>query len=216
MTRASFDPQFAVSNAFRVGAQKVVQRRDSTARRAALNIFGLVRQHTKSKSSRSIWTYDGLSQRLDLIGTDVTIRDAKLCFTWSRMMVIEGSTERGRQKEDGLPYEGFLEALCRLSVLKALPFDSEVESMGFSDAGALYVSLHHIGDASTPSSLDKDALQNYKKELNSRAVPGVRALQPLSRTVAHLIAIIIRVIDSRGNRSDLKISQGGRVYLSEG
>ena len=208
----AFDPAiFAASNAFRVGAYEKscndeILRHDESLR----NIFEVLCASTpKSKKLHmidlDIWM--DFLRRLDLIGTDVTIRDAKLCFTWSRMMVIEGSTERGRQKEDGLPYEGFLEALCRLSVLKALPFDSEVESMGFSDAGALYVSLHHIGDASTPSSLDKDALQNYKKELNSRAVPwGAEPLQPLSRTVAHLIAIIIRVIDSRGNRSDLKIS----------
>lgn len=51
------------------------------------------------------------------------------------MAVIDSRTKKGSDKENNLPFEGFMEALCRLSVLKALPTDAELAETGCSDAG---------------------------------------------------------------------------------
>ena len=50
-------------------------------------------------------------------------------------------------QENNLPFEGFLEALCRLSMLKALPTDAELEETGCSDAGVFMQRLYggHTG-----------------------------------------------------------------------
>lgn len=208
----AFDPTvYAASNAFRVAAyDKSVNDELLLHDESLRNIFSAMcgtdgRAKQFKIISMEIWI--DFLRRLDLVGHDITVRDAKLCFTWSRMMVIDGSTsERGRRKEAGLPYEGFLEALCRLSVLKALPLDDEIDRLGFSDAGALYVAVHKLGEVT--ERLNQDALQEFKKALQGRVVPwGGEPLQPLSRAVAHLLAIIIRVIDARGNRDDLRISE---------
>ena len=48
------------------------------------------------------------------------------------MLVIDGWTDRGHAKESCLPFEGFLEALCRVSALMALPTDAEVNESACS------------------------------------------------------------------------------------
>jgi hypothetical protein len=83
----------------------------------------------------SITEWKELLKGLGLIGLDITERDARLCFACSRMAVIDGTTTRGMAKENNLPFEGFLEALCRLSMLKSLPTDAELQQYDCSDAG---------------------------------------------------------------------------------
>ena len=63
---------------------------------------------------------------------EMALADALLCFAWSRMLVIDGWTDRGHAKESCLPFEGFLEALCRVSALMALPTDAEVNESACS------------------------------------------------------------------------------------
>ena len=83
----------------------------------------------------SLEEWRALLKSLEFIGKDVTERDARLCFACSRMAVIDSRTQKGNDKENNLPFEGFLEALCRLSMLKALPSDEELEETGCADAG---------------------------------------------------------------------------------
>ena len=46
------------------------------------------------------------------------------------MCVCDVSTELGRARDNQLTFEGFLEALCRVAVLKALPSDEEIDEAG--------------------------------------------------------------------------------------
>ena len=80
-------------------------------------------------------------RRLDLIGYDLAERNAALCFVWSRLCVPQPYTERGELRLVGLPFEGFLEALCRVAVLKALPTDEEITAGGYMHAGDMLVCL---------------------------------------------------------------------------
>jgi len=69
-----------------------------------------------------------------LIGDDVSVRHAARCFAWSRMCVIDGLTMLGTIKETHLNFEGFAEALIRLSILKAIPTPEDVDSHGCTSA----------------------------------------------------------------------------------
>ena len=131
---------------------------------------------------------------LEMMQDDLTDRDATLCFVWSRMCVIDPRTRLGHMKESHLPFEGFLEALCRLAILKALPTDYEIsegicrgdemaELRGCEDAGEYLARL-----------LD-DAPGEYQELMLERATPwGDEPDQPVCRCVAHLLSLIVRLI----------------------
>ena len=73
----------------------------------------------------------------ELIGKDVSERDAIRCFAWSRMCVVDGlSSAAGFAKENKLPFEGMCEALIRLSIMKALPDPEDVAESGCDDIRA--------------------------------------------------------------------------------
>lgn len=81
-----------------------------------------------------------------------------------------------------LPFEGFLEAWCRVAVLKALPTDAEIIAADCIDAPEYLAKLKLE---------DKEA---YEEFMGSRAAEwGTEvASQPLERCVAHLLAIAFR------------------------
>ena len=81
----------------------------------------------------SVSEWMGFLRAANLIGPDATERDGALCFASARMLVIDSWGASGFVRESELPFEGFLEALCRLSALKALPYDAEVEAAGCAD-----------------------------------------------------------------------------------
>jgi hypothetical protein len=83
---------------------------------------------------------------LGFIQTDLTLRDAVLCFSWARMRVTDGQKQRGHLRETCLPLESFYEALVRVAVLKALPDTSEMASAGLTNC-ATYVLRLQEGDA---------------------------------------------------------------------
>jgi hypothetical protein len=68
-------------------------------------------------------------------------RDAALCFVWSRMSVTDDRTEMGHLREETLPFEGFLEALARLSALKAFPTDEELKESRSASAASYLADL---------------------------------------------------------------------------
>ena len=80
-----------------------------------------------------------------------------------------------------------MEALCRLAIQKALPTDEEINAApsDVTDAGRYmrYLELEHHG--------------NYQEMLKARRRAwGSTPTQPMERCIAHLIAIIIRAVES--------------------
>ena len=120
-----------------------------------------------------------------LVGPDLTERDAKLAFVWSRMAIINGASNRGAEKEANLPFEGFLEALCRLAVLKSLPIDAELEAAGTLDAG-LYVRHLYVTDEAAYDELIATRSSPWPGNFNMGQPPG--------RCVEHLIMMIFRTV----------------------
>ena len=90
-------------------------------------------------------------------------------------------------------FEGFLEALCRLSGLKALPTDEEITKAGCSHAGS-YMAKLRIEDEET-----------YEKIMEERSTPWSERFtppQPMARLVEHTICMIIYKIEAETSGSD--------------
>ena len=119
---------------------------------------------------------------LGLIGIDLSERDCSLCFVWSRMATSGAPSPN----DDRLPFEGFLEALCRLSTIKALPLDHEVRAKGCDDAGQ-YVHLMN----SSEDTKREWVLMQKKRKIGWGGMPA----QPLERCVSHVLWIVVRSIE---------------------
>jgi len=125
-----------------------------------------------------------LMKRLDLIGIDLTERDVALAFSCSRMVVGMPYSITGQLKNKHLPFEGFLEAICRIAGLKALPTDEEVEASGLKDGGQYLAALK------------ADSPDAYSALVATRSTLwGSPPRQKMSRCVAHLIGIIFYKIE---------------------
>ena len=144
--------------------------------------------------------WKGLLRALRLIDVDLTETHATLCFARSRMAVIDDATPRGHLRETHLPYESFLEALCRVAMLKALPTDDEIEAAGARDAGVYLEDLR---------SRDVSA---YAELLRTRKTPwGGTPPQPEPRCVAHLLAVIAHQVELAGGPKKIHALINGRV-----
>lgn len=153
-----------------------------------------------TKHLAALWSFSEwllFLRKCGLLGSDLTERDAKLAFGWARMAVIDGQSDSGAVKEANLPFEGFLEAICRLSILKSLPTDDEIEVDGHIDAGAFMFDM---------KTSDETA---YDKLVASRAAPWPGfASQPPSRCVEHMISLMFySLLDSINNVRGTQIWQ---------
>lgn len=126
-----------------------------------------------------------LCRGADLTGPDCSDRDAIMCFAWSRMCVIDELTIQGRMRDSHLPFEGFLEALVRISLLKVLPTDQEIEDYGARDAGMFYKMLRHN---------DEEQYQKLIRDVERNPQWGERPRQPVHRCVSHVCAIMTNQI----------------------
>lgn len=120
----------------------------------------------------------GFLRRLELVDQDLSEDEANRSFVAARMAVIDGYSDLGQFKERCLPFEGFLEALVRLSLTKALPTDADIAAARCADAGTYVLQLKD-GDTS-----------EYHDFLDTRV-----AAQPVWRATEHLINLIIRTIE---------------------
>jgi len=98
----------------------------------------------RGKTLLSVNEWLGFLYAAELVGSDVSDREAAMCFAWSRMTIVDGSTQRGMEKESNLSFEDFLEALSRLAVLKALPTLDELTAAGFTRLEDVYAYLAQV------------------------------------------------------------------------
>ena len=146
----------------------------------------------------SLEEWEGLTSGLGFVGIDISERDGRFAFVWSRMAVIDGRTERGFLRECCLPFEGFLEALVRVAVMKALPTDEEIAASGSKHAG------EHM------EKLKKDDEEMYDAMLRERAIPwgAEPTLQSTAKCVKHTLDIMIHTIETETAGTDnLKLTE---------
>ena len=124
-----------------------------------------------------------LMRLLGLINLDISERDCTLCFMFSRMTVVDIWSQKGGIKDRNLPFEGFCEAIVRMSVLKAWPNDEEIRASGFPDCGLYMLNLQ------------KDE-QQYHNLLSSRNVDwGAKTFMPVARCVEHMLILIVHTVE---------------------
>ena len=143
-----------------------------------------------------------------LLGTDCSEREAMLCFLWSRMVVIDDQSVVGSLKAANLPLEGFLEALCRVARLKALPTEVEVLAAGCTDAGELMLQLWDAPDSHREWF---ESARYYQWGEDALHDPQTEQQLPMAKRVEQLLMIIIRVVESEsqtgGGLGDAKLTQ---------
>ena len=125
-----------------------------------------------------------LCHLLDVVGPDLGEREAVLCFSWSRMAVIDASSMRGRHKEGSLPFEGFVEALCRAAALKVLPTDADIAQRRVRDAADCIGLMRQEY---------MEGVSKYDLLMSKCRVPWgciARPPQPMARRIVHLFAIM--------------------------
>jgi len=117
----------------------------------------------------------------EVMNFDLSERDCLRCYSWSRMAVRDYKTKRGAYEASHLPFEGFLEALCRTAAQKALPTDEEIAEIGAESAAAFLEQLYTQGEA------------KYKQFLNQRKLPwcGEVPTVGFETRVKHTISIFV-------------------------
>lgn len=167
---------------------------DTTLRRheASLKvIFASIAEHRgPAKKLLCCDSWKAFLRAVELIGSDLSERDAALSFVWSRMAVSDPYSSRGAVKAMHLPFEGFLEALCRVAACKALPNDQMLADSGHGNAADF---MHD---------LRKNRPAEYDAFVEGQRTPwGEAPRQPLDRAAHHLIILIIGLIEA-GTRGD--------------
>ena len=92
-----------------------------------------------------------------------------------------------------------MEALCRVSQLKALPTDKQIEESGQEDGGAFLLGLEDN---------DNMAFKAFLKSHDNKMEWGDEHRgQPIARRVEHLVHMIVRVIEGAVTKqTDMQIS----------
>jgi len=175
------------------------------------NLFNVMARVARPSTAKKLGLLVGLQQwkdftrRLELIDHDLTERDTTLSFVCSRMVVIDSCTERGMVKDNTLPFEGFLEALCRAAMLKAWPTADEVAVSQHADVGSL---LRYM---------KKEQPVQHKEMCEDRAVPwGDEPLLPVATCVENLINYLLRTVEAKINKGRPDIARWPDFELSLG
>jgi hypothetical protein len=142
----------------------------------------------KDKISYEEW--QRLTRDLRLLDESFTPRLATLCFTWSKMRVIDESSLKGRAKLLHLSFEDFLEALVRMACMKGLPFDEEIAESECVDAGEFILEL--MCYPKLYEAFCRERASGWDEE----------PLQPVARCLEHLIQVIVRTVEGSTKGKD--------------
>ena len=189
---------------------KVLARNQGTLR---LVFNSACRCICRTKTLISLTGWINLLRALDLIAADVTVRDAALMFSWSRMIVIDGVNDtRGVLKEGNIPFEGFLEAICYLSQLKSLPTTEEIVAQygqgTAPDAGRYMLDLK-AGDEQGYN----DFVRSTERHIEwGETLPG--HFEPIEVRVQHMISVMVAIVE-RGGKQGSKGQGDGELSEQE-
>jgi len=62
----------------------------------------------KGAQMLSLDEWENFVEALGFVGVDISDREVRFAFVWSRMVVVDTRTERGHLRETCLPFEGFM------------------------------------------------------------------------------------------------------------
>mmetsp|Transcript_30148 Transcript_30148/g.41742 ORF Transcript_30148/g.41742 Transcript_30148/m.41742 type:complete len:249 (+) Transcript_30148:2-748(+) len=119
-----------------------------------------------------------LMENTGLIDESFTILEARLCFLWSRMKVVEEIMDYERYT--ALTFVDFLEALGRVADTKMIPTDEELTKAGYSNRYAWYLE-------------DKQSPTESIPRRSSARLNG-DSKRPLHKKIEGLLEIIFRCI----------------------
>ena len=121
-----------------------------------------------------------------MVDRDCSDRDATLCFSWAKMLTTNEQETRARIKMTHLSFEDFLESLCRLAVLKALPTNDELAEAECEEA-CTYL-LHQ---AAEKPAVHADFLRSRRVAWGHLPEGEMADVQPVWRKVELLIEWLI-------------------------
>lgn len=187
---------FRKSVAYTPEVSKVLARNQSSLH---LVFYSACRIICRTKTLLSLSGWISLLRALGLIAADVTMRDAALMFSWSRMIVVDGLNDtRGVLKEGSIPFEGFLEAICHLSQLKSLP--TTIEIVAQYGEGAEAEAGRYVLDL---KATDEQAFTEFVRS-NERHIEWGESMpahfEPIGVRVQHIISLMVATVE-RGGKS---------------
>lgn len=156
----------------------------------------------------------GLDEWMDLMGDlgfvkELTPRKAYLVFAQSRMIVVDetglmvknGATvKNSRSQLTQLSYEGFLEAIVRVALIKGLPSDKEMRRQGFQYPGELFGAKLDLGLVAFNEWIEYCRLKNRRGHGD-----------PIWRRLDMLLLLIVNVM-----QFGVEKTEGGAALLLRG
>ena len=87
---------------------------------------GAIGNELNSTKLLSYVEWKEFTKDLQLYDSDFTAREVSLPFAWCRMRVVDEELLESKIKAIQLSFEDFLEAIVRISTIKALPNDEQI------------------------------------------------------------------------------------------
>ena len=159
-------------------------------------------KRAESSKLLSCTEWISLGRDLSLIDDDLSVEDAKLIFSWSRMRVVDEDKAASRQKLENLSFYDFLEAIVRVAHCKALPTDNELRESGQVDAFDFLLNLKKN---------DREAYQSFLSAADGEWNSPPR--QPIESAVQHLLMYVVRTVNERLGRLEYAVPNLNRVRL---
>lgn len=153
---------------------------------------GAIGDNVYSTKLMDIGEYNMLIDRLELVDEHLTAREVAQTFVYSRLLVVDEQSVKGRSKLVQLRFEDFLEAVVRLAYMKALPTAEEIAQQGFRHAGEFLVDLE-----AEPARYDEFQTARTRTF-------GDTLEQPIANKVGHFLAwVVFRVRGGVESKKDL-------------